>query len=99
MLACCGHDGDNRGVKVTRLSRDTSPDVERLQIQGWRRMSPEARAATVTALTTMAIGLTMAGLRHRHPGESEPALRARLAAILHGPELARRVSAGVAETP
>ena len=90
--------GDNRGVKATPLSLDTSPEAERLQIDGWRRMSPEQKAATVTALTTMAMGMTMAGLRHRHPGESEPALRKRLATILHGPELARRVCPDAVET-
>ena len=72
------------------LSLDTSPEVERRLIEGWRRMTPAEKAATVTALTSSTIALTMAGIRHRYPGETPETHRVRLAAILHG-DLAERL--------
>ena len=77
-------------VPLKPLALDTSPDVERLQIEGWKRMSPAQKAAIVTALTTAAIDMTKAGIRQRYPEESPEAHRMRLARILLGPELARR---------
>ena len=53
-------------------------------------MPPERKAATVTALTTMAIEMAEAGIRHRHPGESYESHRRRLAILLLGPDLAAR---------
>lgn len=73
------------------LSLDTPFEVERLQIEGWRRMSPAEKAAMVNALTTAAIEMAKAGIRHRHPGESPERHRMRLAEILHGTEIARRL--------
>lgn len=55
-------------------------------------MTPADKARTVTALTRAAIGMTVAGIRHRHPDESPSMHRRRLAEILLGPELARHVS-------
>lgn len=72
------------------LSNDTAPDIERLQIEGWRRMTPAEKARTVTALTRAAIDMTKAGIRDRHPEESEDQHRIRLAEILLGRELAHR---------
>ena len=43
-----------------RLSDDTSEDVERLQVEGWRRMSAEQKAAIVTGLTQAAYDLARA---------------------------------------
>jgi hypothetical protein len=80
----------NCEVNPRPLALDTSPDVERLQIEGWRRMSPAEKARTVTALTTAAIDMTMAGIRHRHPNESLESHKMRLAEILLGPDLAHR---------
>jgi hypothetical protein len=73
------------------LSLDTPPEVERLQLEGWRRMSPADKARIVTALTTAALEMAKAGIRRRHPQESPESQRMRLAEILHGPELARRM--------
>jgi predicted Fe-S protein YdhL (DUF1289 family) len=71
------------------LSLDTPREVERLQIEGWRRMSPADKAAVVTALTTAAIEMAKARIRQRHPDESPESHEMRLAELLHGPELAR----------
>ena len=78
------------------LSLDTSPEIERLQIEGWRRMSPAQKAATVTGLTQMVFDLARAGIRQRHPDASPREQRLRLAIITLGPELARQVFPEVA---
>lgn len=73
------------------LALDTSLDIERRQIEGWRRMAPADKARTVRALTRTAIAMTVAGIQHRHPDEPPASHRRRLAEILLGPELARHV--------
>ena len=73
------------------LALDTPPDIERRQVEGWRRMTPADKARTVTALTRAAIDMTAAGIRHRHPDEPPSSHRRRLAEILLGSELARHV--------
>lgn len=73
------------------LSLDTSPDVEQMQIDAWRAMAPEQKAATVTGLTRAVFALTVAGLRDRHPEASADELRARLAVLTLGRDLASRV--------
>lgn len=78
-------------MRPRRLSLDTAPEIEEMQIDGWRRMSATDKASTVTSLTRAAIEMTKAGIRHRHPDETPEAQRRRLADILLGPELARRV--------
>lgn len=83
-------DDYNRLVSVSPLSLDTSPDIERRQVDAWRQMSMEQKAAMVTALTAAAIDLAQAGVRHRHGGESAEAQRRRLAEVLLGPVLARQ---------
>jgi hypothetical protein len=75
------------------LSLDTSPEIERLQIEGWRRMSAAEKAGLVRALTAATIEMAKAGIRHRHPDESPAAHRRRLATLLLGPDLARHVAA------
>jgi hypothetical protein len=86
-------------VTITPLALDTPPEIERMQVAGWRQMSPEQRAATVTALTTFAIRLAEAGIRHRHPHESDTARRKRLAVILLGTDLANRAFPDTIRTP
>lgn len=72
------------------LSADTAADVERRQVEGWRRMSPAEKAAVVTGLTRAAFEMTSAGVRHRHPRASPREVFLRVAAVVLGPELARR---------
>ena len=54
-----------------RLSLDTAPEVERLQIERWRAMSPAQKADIITGLTQGAYELARAGVRSRHPRASE----------------------------
>ena len=71
-----------RGV----LSADTSAEIERLQIEAWRRMSPLDRLLAANALSRQVQALALAGVRHRHPHASERECFLRLAAIKLGRE-------------
>lgn len=70
------------------LAADTPLEIERLQVEAWRRMTPAEKAATITALTQAATDMTWAGVRQRHPGASEREVFLRVAIITLGPELA-----------
>jgi hypothetical protein len=70
------------------LALDTSPDVERRQIEAWRRMTPAEKAALVTGLTQAAHALAWAGVRHRHPTASPREQFLRLAIVTLGSDLA-----------
>ena len=72
----------------TQLSLDTPADVERRQIEGWRRMSPADKAAMVTGLTQTVQALALAGVRARHPAASPREQFLRLAILILGPRLA-----------
>jgi hypothetical protein len=71
------------------LSLDTSPDIERMQIERWRRMSPAEKAAIVSGLTRSVHELALAGIRQRYPDASPREQFLRLALLTLGPELAR----------
>jgi len=71
-------------------SMDTSPEARAVMVQLLRQMTPERKIERVAALNRMTRGLAMAGLRERHPHASEEELRLRLAALLLGPDLARK---------
>jgi hypothetical protein len=71
------------------LSLDTSPLVERMQIEAWRRMSVPEKASLITGLTRAVHRLAVAGVRQRYPHASPREQFLRLAIVLHGRELAR----------
>ena len=71
------------------LSLDTAPDIERRQVDAWRRMSAIEKAAVVTGLTRAAFAMTSAGVRHRYPGASPREHFLRVALVVLGPDLAR----------
>lgn len=72
------------------LSADTSPEIERRQIERWRQMSAEEKAALVTGLTQAVYDLARAGVRHRYPDASPREAFLRLAIVTLGPDLARK---------
>jgi hypothetical protein len=72
-------------------SSDTTPEAERVQFSIYARMSAPEKVDRIRALCRMANRLALEGLRRRHPGESEEALRRRLVAMRLGPELACRM--------
>jgi hypothetical protein len=84
-------------VPSTPLNFDTSPEIERLQIEGGRRMSSEQKGALVTGLTAAAVEMTKAGIRERHPAATPREQRLRLAVIMLGPDLARRMFPEISE--
>ena len=63
-----------------------------MQIDGWRRMPVEEKAALITGLTDAAVRMTLAGIRHRYPDASPRELRLRLAVITLGPSSLERRS-------
>ena len=79
------------GPRSANLSRDTSADVERLQVEAWRRMSPLQKAGIINQATRDALTLALSGIRLRHPGASERECFIRLAALRLGPTLVRQV--------
>ena len=75
-------------MPITRLSADTPPEIERLQVEGWRRMSTAEKAAVVSGLAQAARDMALAGVRHRHPGASPREQFLRLAIVTLGRDLA-----------
>jgi hypothetical protein len=76
------------GMPDAPPSLDTSPEIDRRQIEAWRQMSAAEKAATVTGLTRAACALTEAGVRARYPDASPRERFLRMAIIVLGPELA-----------
>ena len=72
------------------LSEDTRPEVEALPLAAWRQMTPHEKLDQVFQMRGTVVSFAMAGLRVRHPDETEPQLRRRLAALLVGEDLAAR---------
>ncbi|MEW5983459.1 MAG: hypothetical protein AB1806_13985 [Acidobacteriota bacterium] len=70
------------------LSADTSPDIERRQVESWRAMTATQKAAIVTGLTRAAYAMAYAGVRQRHPDASPREQFLRVAILVLGPELA-----------
>ncbi|MDL1910764.1 hypothetical protein FBQ81_08740 [Chloroflexi bacterium CFX6] len=76
---------------MTALYSDTHPKMEALQIQLWRLASPTRKMNMLAQLNASARLLAMAGLRSRYPNAGEAELRRRLAGLLLGDELSRKV--------
>lgn len=76
---------------MTALYSDTHPKMEALQIQLWRQASPTRKMDMLAQLNASARMLALTGLRSRFPRASEAELRFKLAGLLLGDELARKV--------
>lgn len=70
---------------------DTAPEVERLQIDLLRAMPPGRKLLLAADISAAVKALALAGVRVRHPRASESEIRRRLATLLLGEELARKV--------
>lgn len=68
---------------------DTSPEVQRLMIAGYRRMSPAQKLQRVVALTQGVQQMALARIRLQHPGADEREQKLRLASLWLPPELMR----------
>ncbi len=73
---------------------DTQPEMEKLQLQLLRQASPAEKMEMLVQLNASARLLALAGLRLRYPQASEAELWRRLAGLLLGEELARKVYGG-----
>ena len=76
---------------MTLLFSDTHPKMEALQIQLLRQASPARKMEMLAQLNASARTLALAGLRSRYPKFSEAELNRRLADLLLGEDLARKV--------
>ena len=76
---------------MTSLYSDTHPKMEALQIQLWRQASPTRKMEMMAQLNASTRTLALAGLRSRFPQAKDIELRRKLADLLLGEELARKV--------
>lgn len=82
---------------MQRLSADTSPEIEELQIAHWREMTPAEKASIVSGLTNAAYDLALAGVRQRYPSASPREAFLRLAIVTLGADLARKAYPEIAD--
>lgn len=76
---------------MSTLYRDTHPKMEALQIQLWRDASPTHKMNMLAKLNASARLLALTGLRSQYPQSNEAELRFKLATLVLGEELARKV--------
>ena len=76
---------------MSLLSADTHPKMEALQIELWRQASPTRKMNMLAQLNAAVRLLATTGLRSRYPDAGEAELRRRLADLLLGVDLARKV--------
>ncbi len=76
---------------MSKLSADTHPKMEALQIALWRQASPTRKMNMLAQLNASVRLLARTGLRSRYPNAGEAELRHRLADLLLGADLARKV--------
>jgi hypothetical protein len=79
------------GEKMTAYYSDTHPKMEALQIQLLRQASPTRKMNMLAQLNASARLLALTGLRSQYPQASEAELRRKLAGLLLGDELARKM--------
>jgi hypothetical protein len=85
------HTANGAGIAMTTLSPDTSPEIERIQIERLRQMPGWRKMQLVGDMNDAVRTLALAGLRQRHPDDTPAQRRRRLADLTLGPELAARV--------
>ena len=73
------------------LFTDTSPDAERVLVEGYRRMGPGAKLTRVRELTQGVQQMALARLRSEHPTADELELRLRLASLWIDPQIMKDV--------
>jgi hypothetical protein len=76
---------------VVSIPSDTSPAIEAILIDGYRRMTPADKLERVRALTQSVQQLALADVRRRHPDADQREQALRLASRWLSPELMRLV--------
>lgn len=74
-----------------RRPSDTSPDAQARYVNALRALTPEQRLEYAAAMSDEVRSLAEAGIRSRHPEFGPAEVRAALADMLLGPELAASV--------
>ena len=82
---------------MSALFPDTHPEAEAVLIRLLREAPAWRKLEMVDQLNQSVKLLALAGLRQRHPGESQALLRRRLAALLLGDELSLKVYGPIPE--
>ena len=72
-------------------SEDTSPEIERVQIELLRKMSPARKFDLVCSMTQTMLQASRANIQAMHPDADENELRLLLIELYYGKELADRV--------
>ena len=72
------------------LSPDTSPEVEQIMIEGYRKMSAARKLQTMQDLINAADLLALADIRRKHPKADQREMMLRLASRRIEPELMRK---------
>jgi hypothetical protein len=81
------------------MSRDTSPEAERVLRERMRRTSPGQRILEGLTASVGARAVMRAGIRRRHPDYTHDDVEEALAGLLWGEELYRRVRGRPAPKP
>ena len=77
-------------MDAATLTSDTSPEIERRQIEAWRRMSEAEKLALAMSMSALVRQLALAGVKQRYPDASPREQFLRLAIVTLGEELARK---------
>jgi len=85
-----GRRAEHAPVSQPERQADTSVAAQAVQDSLWRRASASEKLLQVTRLSRMVQQLSIAGLRQRHPADSEQQLWHRFAELRLGSELASR---------
>jgi hypothetical protein len=70
---------------------DTPPESHRVQIEAFRRMSPDRRTAMAVEITDEVRKVAADGVRQRHPDYDAATVRLALLRLFYGDEVFRRV--------
>ena len=70
---------------------DTSPEAERIQLEIFRKMTPDERLQRGSELSQLSRGLLADGVRYRHPDYNEDEVRLAVIRIELGDELFLKV--------
>jgi hypothetical protein len=76
---------------MSKLFSDTHSKMEALQLELWRQADPTRKMQMVAQLNESTRLLAITGLRSQFPQASTEELRRRLAGLILGEELARKV--------
>ncbi|MFM7865915.1 MAG: hypothetical protein ACKPHU_17005 [Planctomycetaceae bacterium] len=75
-------------MTVSSHTTDTSAEALQVQLNGFRRMSPQERIARMCAWSQQLKDMSLNAIRRRHPELSESEVRLRFIELTWGTELA-----------